>query len=143
MKRKWKLLYMGGFPKLGIPFLGVPMLRIMVSWGLHWFPLILRNCHITFFSTPLHTPFLGASLGCRGVLLQGKMPKTKDLSDLYGHHSHLFLANFMIMFILYHFNGRITYAIFHHMITRQQCLITQITSNLALIQPTTPMLYIA
>ena len=31
----------GGFPKLGVPFLGVPMIRTIVFWGLYWGPLIL------------------------------------------------------------------------------------------------------
>ena len=29
----------GGFPKLGVPFLGVSIIRIIVYWGLHWVPL--------------------------------------------------------------------------------------------------------
>ena len=35
-----------GFPKLGVPFLGVPIIRTIVFWGLYWGPLILGNYHI-------------------------------------------------------------------------------------------------
>ena len=28
----------GGFPKLGVPFLGVPIIRTIVFWGLYWGP---------------------------------------------------------------------------------------------------------
>ena len=30
---------LGGFPKLGVPFLGVPILRTIVFGVLHWVPL--------------------------------------------------------------------------------------------------------
>ena len=33
------------FPKLGVLFWGVPILRIIVFWGLYWGPLILGNYH--------------------------------------------------------------------------------------------------
>ena len=29
-----------GFPKLGVPFLGVLIIRTIVYWGLYWCPLI-------------------------------------------------------------------------------------------------------
>ena len=35
----------GGFPKIGIPFWGVPKIRILAFWGLYWGPLILGNYH--------------------------------------------------------------------------------------------------
>ena len=35
-----------GFPKIKGTLLGVPVLRIIVFWGLYWGPLILRNYHI-------------------------------------------------------------------------------------------------
>ena len=35
-----------GFPKVGVPFLGVPVIRILVYWGLCWGPLMLGNYHI-------------------------------------------------------------------------------------------------
>ena len=38
--------HIGDFPKLGVPFLGVPIIRTIVFWGLHWSPLILGNYHI-------------------------------------------------------------------------------------------------
>ena len=31
------------FPKLEVPFLGVPIIRIVVCWGLDWGPPILGN----------------------------------------------------------------------------------------------------
>ena len=40
------LLLHGGFPKLGVPSLGVPIIKIIVYWGLYWGPLILGNYHI-------------------------------------------------------------------------------------------------
>ena len=30
----------GGFPKLGVPFWGVPMIRTIVFWGLYCDPLL-------------------------------------------------------------------------------------------------------
>ena len=36
----------GGFPKLGVPFLGVPIIRNIVYWGLYLGPLTLGNYHI-------------------------------------------------------------------------------------------------
>ena len=36
----------GGFPKLGVPFLGVLIIRTIVNWGLYWDPPILGNYHI-------------------------------------------------------------------------------------------------
>ena len=40
-----KLTY-GDFQKLGVPFLGVPIIRTIVYWGLYWGPLIVGNYHI-------------------------------------------------------------------------------------------------
>ena len=34
-----------GFPQLGVPF-GVPIIRIMVYWGLNWGPLFGGNYHM-------------------------------------------------------------------------------------------------
>ena len=36
-----------GFPKIRDTFLGVPILRIIVFWGLYWGPLILGNYHLS------------------------------------------------------------------------------------------------
>ena len=33
-------IYMEPFPKLGVLFLGVPIIRITVFWGLYWRPLM-------------------------------------------------------------------------------------------------------
>ena len=33
----------GGFLKLGVPFLGVSIIRTIIFWGLNWGPLILGN----------------------------------------------------------------------------------------------------
>ena len=35
-----------GFPKIRGTFLGVPIVRIIVFWGLYWGPPILGNYHI-------------------------------------------------------------------------------------------------
>ena len=36
----------GGFPKLGVHFLGVPIIRIIVFGGLYWGTPILGNYHM-------------------------------------------------------------------------------------------------
>ena len=36
----------GGFPKVGVPFWGFPIIRTIVYWGLYWGTLILGNCHM-------------------------------------------------------------------------------------------------
>ena len=38
--------YNGGYPKLGVPFLGVVIIRTIVYWGLCWGTLILGNYHV-------------------------------------------------------------------------------------------------
>ena len=35
-----------GFPKIGGTFSGVPILRIIICWGLYWGPPILGNYHL-------------------------------------------------------------------------------------------------
>ena len=35
-----------GFPKIRVTFLGIPMIRTIVYWGLYWGTLILGNCHM-------------------------------------------------------------------------------------------------
>ena len=35
-----------GFPKIRGTFMGVPIIRTTVYWGLYWGPLILGNYHI-------------------------------------------------------------------------------------------------
>ena len=37
---------MWGFPKIRGTFLGVPIIRIIVFWGLYWGSLILGNYHV-------------------------------------------------------------------------------------------------
>ena len=32
----WRFIGIRGFPKLGVPFLGVPIMRTIVYWGLFW-----------------------------------------------------------------------------------------------------------
>ena len=44
-------LYIGlhrglGFPKIGVTFLGVPIIRVVVFWGIYWGPLLLGNHHV-------------------------------------------------------------------------------------------------
>ena len=33
----------GGFLESGVPFLGIPIIRVIVVWGLYWGPLILET----------------------------------------------------------------------------------------------------
>ena len=35
-----------GFPKIRGTFLGVPIIRTIVYWGLYWGPFILGNYHV-------------------------------------------------------------------------------------------------
>ena len=37
---------MGDILKSGVPFMGVPIIRIILFWGLYWDPPILGNPHI-------------------------------------------------------------------------------------------------
>ena len=41
-----RIVTIWGFPKIRGTFLGVPLIRIIVFWGLYWGPLILGNYHI-------------------------------------------------------------------------------------------------
>ena len=50
----WSLLassgcHFGGFPKLGVPCLGVLIIRTIVFWGLYWGTLIKGNYHFGGF----------------------------------------------------------------------------------------------
>ena len=38
--------HMWGFPKIRGTILGVPIIRTIVYWGLHWGTLILGNFHV-------------------------------------------------------------------------------------------------
>ena len=53
----------GGFPKLGSTFLGVPIIRIIIYWGLYWGPLILGNYHIFPKTTNPHVQILIYEIG--------------------------------------------------------------------------------
>ena len=48
-----------GFPKTAGTFLGVPISRILVFWGLYWGPPVLGNYHI---SSKMHFALLRAKL---------------------------------------------------------------------------------
>ena len=41
-----------GFPEIRCTILGVPIVRTIVFWGLHWGPIILGNYHILFGKSP-------------------------------------------------------------------------------------------
>ena len=58
---------MGGFPKLGY-HLGLPIVRIIIFWGLYWDPPILGNYHI----------FL------RGNVEAGMVSSTRAVVDIQG-----------------------------------------------------------
>ena len=47
----------GGFPKLGVPFRGVPIIRIKVFWGLYWSPpkTMLQHSTTTIVTMIVHT----------------------------------------------------------------------------------------
>ena len=55
-----------GFPKIRGTFWGVPIIRIILYWGLFWGPLILGNYHFVF-----------ATASCRG--LYWYMPPRKEV----------------------------------------------------------------
>ena len=44
----------GGFPKLGVTFLGVPIIRTIVFWGLYWGPPFLGNYHMISYRYMSH-----------------------------------------------------------------------------------------
>ena len=55
------------FPKSGVPFLGVPIIRIIICWGLYWGPPILGNYHMGGCQN--FGPFLGTlHIRCRIIL---------------------------------------------------------------------------
>ena len=50
-----------GFPKFGVPFLGIPILRIIAFWGLYWGSCILGNYHIgllLYTEVPMYIPVI-------------------------------------------------------------------------------------
>ena len=44
--RQMRVSQHGDFPKLGVPYWGVPIIRNKIFWGLDWGPLILGNYHM-------------------------------------------------------------------------------------------------
>ena len=64
-------LVIWGFPKIRGTILGVPIMRIIVFWGLYWGPLILGNYHIGLESKltsrvlGMHRSLWGFSNACR------------------------------------------------------------------------------
>ena len=48
-----------GFPKIRGTILGVPIIRIIVFWGLYWGPPILGNYHMG--GCQIYDPFLDPS----------------------------------------------------------------------------------
>ena len=46
LSQRLKIARYGGFPKIRGTFLGFPITRTIVFWGLYWGPLILGNYHI-------------------------------------------------------------------------------------------------
>ena len=38
-----------GFPKFRVPFLGLPIIRTIVFWGVYWGPLIFGKYHLSKF----------------------------------------------------------------------------------------------
>ena len=64
-----------GFPKIMGTFLGVPIIRIIVYWGLYWGPLILGNYHMLgYYGTRMEQDYillLGHSILCKQCNLTG------------------------------------------------------------------------
>ena len=60
--RDCELVQFGGFPKLGY-FFGIPIIRILVFWGLYWGPLILGNYHVHVLLRHLASFELWSKLG--------------------------------------------------------------------------------
>ena len=59
---------MGGFPKIRGTFLGVPIMRFIVFWGLYWGPPILGNYHMGVSQNEV---YLFGGLGLRVTFLGG------------------------------------------------------------------------
>ena len=90
------------FPKIRSTFLGVPIRRTIVFWGLYWGPLLLGNYHFSLVTSlniePPHPPtpymkhpnilqyaakgilnFIGASNSC--TMLRTLYPKLQDFGS--------------------------------------------------------------
>ena len=63
-----------GFPKLGVPFSGVPIIRTILFWGLYWGPLILGNYHLSFWALGFRVEGLGAAV--KGLNLSSYIGET-------------------------------------------------------------------
>ena len=57
--------FIWGFPKIRGTFLGVPIIRTIVYWGLYWGTLILGNYHMSFI-------ILYVLEGCVGCMLSAR-----------------------------------------------------------------------
>ena len=61
----------GGFPKFGGSFLGIPITRTLVYWGLYWGTRILGNCHVNYCIYPLWLKFFHSN-PAGGCSIQGR-----------------------------------------------------------------------
>ena len=50
-----------GFPEIRGTLLGVPIIRIIIYWGLHWGPLILGNYHLRAWGYAVRVRILSLS----------------------------------------------------------------------------------
>ena len=60
----------GRFPKLGGTYLGVPIIRTIVYWGLYWGTLILGNYHFGVQQKVRGLRFGALGLGFQGLGLR-------------------------------------------------------------------------
>ena len=56
-----------GSPKLGVPFLEVPIIRTIVFWGLYWDPSFLGNYHIGIMEKNMGTTIQGIGFWVVGL----------------------------------------------------------------------------
>ena len=97
----------GGFPKLGVPFLGLPIIRIIIFGDLYWSPLILGSYHtyIYIYRKPLNYAKVSAEAGGyigiimdhmglkRGTPLITLMETQCQVEGMRGCELHLHLAD--------------------------------------------------
>ena len=75
-----------GFPKIKGTFLGVPIVRTVVLWGLYWGPLILGNYH-------LKSPFRSYTRNLGPEFWQLFRPSAKTKNAVQQQPSNIFTAN--------------------------------------------------
>ena len=73
-----------GFPKLGAPFWGIPIIRTIIYWGLYWGPPILGNYHMPLSSQGAAVKCLLESAGpARSLCLTRHATPSRLVPTLY------------------------------------------------------------